>query len=191
MKVSVLRCIGLGLLLSASFGAGVSAPRADDKRAEDNNGFSVTVAFGSGLNTLPATGPSGPPNHHVFAARIKVRQGGVVHFLVSGFHMVVVYEPGTKPSDIVVPMSGTFISDPTKAPPTNVFYFGINAQGGPLNTAPTTNPLNGSNRQEAVSFSDLVTYLVICNVRQHFLDGMFAFVKVVPPDEDLTDHSQH
>jgi hypothetical protein len=22
------------------------------------------------------------------------------------------------------------------------------------------------------------TYLVICNVRQHFLDGMFAFVKV-------------
>ena len=51
---------------------------------------------------------------------------------------------------------------------------------------------NGSNRQESVSFSQPGTYLVICNVRQHFLDGMFGFVKVVGPDEDLTDeHSHH
>jgi hypothetical protein len=144
------------------------------------------------LNTLPATGLSGPPNHHVLPSEIKVRQGGVVHFLVSGFHMLVVYEPGTKPEDIVVPASGTFINDPTATPPSNAFYFGINPQGGPLNTGSTTNPLNGSNRQESVSFSDLGRYLVICNVRQHFLDGMFAFVKVVRPDEDLDDdHSHH
>lgn len=122
MRVSVLRWISLGLLLSASFGANVSAPRAEGTHAKDNNGFSITVAFGFGLNTLPATGLSGPPNHHVLPPEIKIWQGGGVHFLVSGFHMVVVYEPGTKPSDIVAPMSGTFISDPTKAPPTNVFY---------------------------------------------------------------------
>jgi hypothetical protein len=44
---------------------------------------------------------------------IKIHQGGVVHFMVSGFHQVVVYDPGTKPEDIVVPSSGTFINDLT------------------------------------------------------------------------------
>jgi len=97
------------------------------------------------LNTV------GAANHHVLPPEIKVRQDGVVHFLVSGFHMVVVYKPGTEPEDII-PGSGTFILDPTKTPPKEVFCFGINPQGGPLGTPATTNPLNGSNRQEAVSF---------------------------------------
>src|SRR6516162_3639297 len=75
--------------------------------------------------------------------------------MVSGFHQVVVYDPGTKPEDIVVPSSGTFINDLT-----NVFYLGIPPQGGPPpGTPPTTNPFNGSNRQESVSFSDQGTYL--------------------------------
>jgi hypothetical protein len=148
-------------------------------------GLSVTAAFGSGLNTLPPSGPSGPENHHILPREIKVRQGGVVHSLVSGFHMPVVYEPGKKPEDIVVPAT-LFINDPTMAPPNDVFYFGITPQGAP-NTDPTTNPPKGSNRQESVSFSELGTYLVICNVRPHFTDGMFAFVKVVRPNEPLDD----
>jgi len=187
MKISVARWGVLGFLVYAIFGLSAPALPAEGALSEHNDGLSVTAAFGSGLNTLPSVGLSGPPNHHILPPEIKVRQGGVVHFLVSGFHMVVVYNPGTKPEDIVVPASGTFINDPTQPPPANVFYFGINPQGGPLNTEPTTNPLNGSNRQESVSFPDLGTYLVICNVRQHFLDGMFAFVKVIPPSEDLTD----
>jgi hypothetical protein len=185
MKLSMLRSIGLGLLVAAGLAWTAPATRADD--TEDNNGLSVTVAFGSGLNTLPPPPQlSGPPNHHVLPPEIVVRQNGVVHFMVSGFHQVVVYNPGTKAEDIVVPASGTFINDMT-----NVFYFGIPPQGGPLMTQPTTNPFNGSNRQESVSFSDPGTYLVICNVRTHFLDGMFAFVKVVGPDEDLGDHHSH
>jgi hypothetical protein len=31
---------------------------------------------------------------------------------------------------------------------------------------------------ESVSFPEPGTYLVICNVRNHFLNGMFAFVEV-------------
>ena len=186
MKVWIPRWIGLGLLVGAGLGlTGRSLP-AEDKRPEKNDGLSVTVAFGAGLNTLPAVEPSAP-NNQILPREIKVRQGGVVHFLMSGFHMATVYDPGTEPENIVVPPSGTFINDPTAVPPSNVFYFGINPQGGPLNTAATTNPVNGSNRQESVSFSEPGTYLVICNVRQHFLDGMFALVKVVPPNEKLTD----
>jgi hypothetical protein len=188
MKFSMLRWIGLGLLLAAGLGSTAPAARADDRNSEDNNGLSVTVAFGSGLNTLPPPPQlSGPPNHHILPPEIKIHQGGVVHFMVSGFHQVVVYDPGTTPEDIVVPSSGTFINDLT-----NVFYLGIPPQGGPPpGTPPTTNPFNGSNRQESVSFSDRGTYLVICNVRTHFLDGMFAFVKVVGPDDDVDDHHSH
>ena len=183
MKISMLRWAGLGLLVTAGLSLTTLVLHAED--TEDNKGLSVTVAFGSGLNTLPPPPAfSGPPNHHILPQEIKVSQGGVVHFLHSGFHMVTVYKPGTEPSDIVAPPSGpTFINDPTKPPPANVFYFGISPQGGPLGTPPTTNPFIGSNRQESVSFSEPGTYLVICNVRQHFRDGMVAFVKVVPADQ--------
>src|SRR6516164_10118569 len=145
----MLRSIGLGLLVAAGLAWTAPATRADD--TEDNNGLSVTVAFGSGLNTLPPPPQlSGPPNHHILPPEIKIRQGGVVHFMVSGFHQVVVYEPGTKPEDIMVPSSGTFFNDLN-----NVFYLGIPPQGGPPPGTPaTTNPFNGSNRQESVSFSD-------------------------------------
>ena len=190
MKIWTLRWIGRGLLGCAILGLSARGLPAEDKRAEKNDGLSVTVAFGFGLNTLPAVEPSAP-NNHILPPDVKVRQGGVVHFLMSGFHMATVYKPGTEPEDIVVPPSGTFISDPTIVPPSNVFYFGINPKGGPLNTPATTNPFNGSNRQESVSFSEPGTYLVICNVRQHFLDGMFAFVEVVPPDEELTGDYAH
>jgi hypothetical protein len=190
MKVWVLRRIGLGLLVCASLGLSGRSLPAEDRLAEKNDGLSVTVAFGAGLNTLPSVEPSAP-NNQILPPEIKVRQGGVVHFPMSGFHMATVYNPGTEPENIVVPPSGTFIDDPTAVPPSNVFYFGINPQGGPLNTPATTNPFNGSNRQESVSFSEPGTYLVICNVRQHFLDGMFALVKVVPPNGKLTDDHYH
>jgi plastocyanin len=184
MKVWWPLSIGLGFLICADLSSNTNGFSTEDKCAEKIDALSVTVAFGSGLNTLPAVEPSAP-NNRILPPEIKVHQGGVVHFLMSGFHMATVYDPGIKPADIVVPPAGTFINDPTKAPPADVFYSGINPQGGPLNTPPTTNPFNGSNRQESVSFSEPGTYLVICNVRQHFLDGMFAFVKVVPPDEEL------
>ena len=140
MKIRMLRWIRLGLLVCAGLGLSGRSLPAEDKHAEKNDGLSVTVAFGAGLNTLPIVEPLAP-NNHILPPEIKVRQGGVVHFLMSGFHMAPVYNPGTEPENIVVPPSGTFINDPTAVPPSNVFYFGINPQGGPLNTPATTNPL--------------------------------------------------
>jgi hypothetical protein len=96
-----------------------------------------------------------------------------VHFVVAGFHQITVYLPGTNPEDIAVPSTGLFINDLR-----NLYYQGIVPAGGPTGIPVTTNPSNASNRVESVSFSEPGTYLVICNVRSHFLDGMFAFVKV-------------
>jgi hypothetical protein len=80
------------------------------------------------------------------------RNLGVVHFLVAGFHQPVVYKPGTKPEDIIVPATGTFINDAT-----NRFYLGINPAGGPLNTpatpiVPGDTRSNAQNRVESVGF---------------------------------------
>jgi hypothetical protein len=158
--------------------------------AEDDNKLSVPVAFGRGLNTAQA---GNIVNHVVIPNQIDTKLDGVVHFLVAGFHQVVVYKPGTQPEEIVIPptLPGNppplFINDPT-----NRFYLGINPGGGPQMTPGTIVPFsNSQNRVESVSFPASVgtgmpssekaekgTYLVICNVRQHFLDGMFAFVKV-------------
>jgi hypothetical protein len=175
--------------MAAVLCVGLVAPlaMADDK----DDRLSVSVAFGRGLNTAQ---PGNTVNHAILPDNIKVALDGVVHFLVAGFHQVVVYKPGTKPEDIVVPASGTFINDPN-----NRFYQGINPAGGPQMTPGTTNPSNAQNRVESVSFpasehvvaSTVVsakaepgTYLVICNVRGHFLDGMFAFVKVKEAEDE-------
>ena len=158
--------------------------------AEDDNKLSVQVAFGRGLNTNQA---GNSVNHVVIPNKIDTKLNGVVHFLVAGFHQVVVYKPGTRPEDIVIPDGAPlFINDTTN----DQYYLGIPPGGGPLGTAGTIVPFsNSQNRLESVSFPALEgrdrntgallsdnaekgTYLVICNVRQHFLDGMYAFVKV-------------
>jgi hypothetical protein len=173
-----------GLMIFVMAGLGIlqtpSSARADD---DDQKKLSVPVAFGRGLNTAQAGN--------------EVKQDGVVHFLVAGFHQAVVYGPGTQPKDIVVPPPGMlFINDPT-----NRFYQGINPGGGPLATPGTIVPFsNSTNRVESVSFpasrgasatgailsekAEPGVYLVICNVRGHFLDGMFAFIEVKGEDDE-------
>ena len=71
-------------------------------------------------------------------------------------------------TDIDVPTTGTFINDTG-----NLYYQGILPAGGPPPAIPvTTNPSNAQNRVEPVLFTTPGTYLVICNVRPHFLGGM-------------------
>jgi hypothetical protein len=178
--IAILSCIGL----TASRGM-----------ADGDERQSVTVAFGRGLNTAQQ---GNVVNNVMLPNDVKINQGGVVHFLVAGFHQPVVYKPGTKPEDIVVPATGTFINDPN-----NRFYLGPNPAGGPLNTpatpvVPGDTRSNAQNRVESVGFpaaegivggivvspkADPGVYLVICNVKQHFQTGMFGFVEVKAADD--------
>ena len=158
--------------------------------ADEDEQQSVTVAFGRGLNTAQQ---SNIVNNVMLPSDVEINQGGVVHFLMAGFHQPAVYKPGTKPEDIMVPTTGAFIDDPT-----NRFYLGINPAGGPLNTPATIDPSNARNRVESVGFpategivggmvvsarAEPGIYLVICNVKQHFQAGMFGFVKVKAQDD--------
>ena len=177
----------------ALFCIGLTAPLA---MADDDERQSVTVAFGRGLNTAQT---GNIVNHAILPNDIKINQGGVVHFLVAGFHEPVVFVPGVSHDDIMKIANGgtsTFIFDPTNPAPTGAFYFGINPAGGPLNTpatpvVPGDTRSNAQNRVESVGFpaaegtgnppspiAEPGVYLVICNVRQHFQNGQFGFVKV-------------
>src|SRR6476660_5252469 len=120
--------------------------------AKDRTPASITVAFGAGLNTAL---PGNTPNHHVIPQESTVRitkamklDGTVVfvpatvNFIVSGFHFPWVYNKGVNP--------GT--------PPT---FADANV-----------NPSGVQNRTDSFGFSTPGRYLVICNVRGHFVDGM-------------------
>jgi hypothetical protein len=174
--------------LSKKFGVtlfciGLTAPLA---MADDNERQSVTVAFGRGLNTAQQ---HNMVNHVILPNDIKIDQDGVVHFLVAGFHQPFIYNPGTSHQDIVdnlPPSTSTFINFTD-----NLFYQGISPAGA------STNPLsNAQNRVESVGFPANVgtgtppspiakpgVYLVICNVREHFAQGMFGFVEVEKQDD--------
>jgi hypothetical protein len=148
---------------------GARSVSADD---DGNNRLSVTVSFGAGLNTAqPSTNTA---NFHVLPQTIHVRTGGVVNFVVAGFHQIFVYNPGKELGDVVVPAAGTFINDLA-----DLYYQGLSPVG-----PPPAGLSNAMNRVEPVSFSEPGDYLVICNVRSHFLHGMFAFVHVGDDDDN-------
>jgi plastocyanin len=145
---------------------------ASDVPAQDTGNI-ATVSFGVGLNTAT---PNNPPNHHVLPQTIRIKAGGVVNFVVAGFHQIFVYEPGIGLNNINLAVPGArapFIDDAA-----NTYYRGIDPAGGPLMTPATISPSNAINRVESVVFTEPGTYLVICNVRTHFRDGMYAWVVV-------------
>ena len=146
--IPVLAFVGIGLTATLAMAGG------DDK-------LNIPAAFGLGLNT------AAPDNHVILPGKIRVKEGGVVHFHVAGFHQVAVYSPGTKPEDIMVLGNGR-VDDSN-----NRIYLGPSPTGD-------VSPLsNARNRVESVAFLAPGKYLVICNVTSHFVnDDMFAFVKV-------------
>ena len=163
---------------------------ASPASAGGNHDDHATAVFGRGLNT-----PLGSPvNHAILPKDIQVKAGGVVDFSVAGFHDIIIFKPGFELDDLEAASSAGFpsFSPPFVLPPDpavplppelaflepEIYYRGINPAGGPPATPETINPLNSFNRSEPVAFLEKGRYLVICNVRPHLLNGMYAYVKV-------------
>jgi plastocyanin len=156
----------IGLLVLVASAAAVPAA------AQPGNKEVVTVAFGIGMNTSPMSAA----NHHVLPEVIKVKQGGVVNFVVSGVHQIVVYNPGRDLSDLVIPAAGLLVNDLS-----GTFYVGPAAFGAaPAGWATASDGTLARNRVEAITFDSPGRYLVICNIRPHLLNGMWAIVEVEP-----------
>jgi plastocyanin len=180
-------------VLALSLGA--TALRADD---DDKVPGSITVAFGAGLNTAQ---PGNTPNHHIIPQEFKVRitkarklDGTVVfvpatvNFIVSGFHWPWVYNPGVSVAEIKTftdAHPGLFVNyEAVTATGSNVFAKGVNPGTPPTFADRGALATSGDmNRTDSFGFSTPGRYLVICNVRGHFLDGMYAWVNVVDGDD--------
>jgi len=162
-------------------------------KAEDKTPGSITVAFGAGLNTAQ---PGNTPNHHIIPQELKVRitkakklNGAVVivpatvNFIVSGFHWPWVYNDGVTLAEVIanIPTAGTFVNYDVR-----VFAKGVNPGTPPTfaDLVPANPVLSAAqNRTDSFGFSIPGNYLVICNVRGHFIDGMYAWIKVVDDDD--------
>jgi len=172
-------------------------------KADDKTPASITVAFGTGNNNAQ---PGNTPNHHILPQEFKVRitkakklDGTVVvvpatvNFIVSGFHWPWVYQDGVALGDIVVPAAGTFVNyEVVTNGVSNVFAKGVFPGTPPAFADATFSPLlSAQNRTDSIAFSAPGKYLVICNVRGHFVDGMYAWVRVVDSDDHDDDDDGH
>ena len=187
-SLKVLVAVSMLALTTAS--TSVRATNNDDDKKVPT---SITVAFGAGLNTAQ---PGNVLNHHILPQEFTVRitrarklDGTVkfvpatVNFVVSGFHYVWVYNPGVTLETVKanIPAAGTFVNyEPAGA----VFAKGVNPGTPPAFADANVNPSGVSNRTDSFGFSTPGRYLVICNVRGHLLDGMYAWVNVVDDDDE-------
>ena len=189
MLTANLRPIVTGSLFLACLA--VSAPAAVANGSGDNHRqIFETAMFGRGMNTPLAS----PINHAILPNEIRIKVGGVVDFRLAGYHDIVIFRPGVVLEDLIDAGGGSYplfppiyVIPPDPSVPVQdeiafladeIYYRGINPAGGPPATPATSNPDNTFNRNEPVTFLEPGTYLVICNVRPHLLNGMYAYVKV-------------
>jgi len=123
------------------------------------------------LNRFPNISP-GAANHHLpIPHEVKIKAGGAVSFIIGGFHQVVVYGPGTRPEDISLTTLINGAGSPPLPPliddPLNRVYRGLDPG------------LQPRDRVETVQFPNPGSYLVICAVLPHFVNGMFGYVRVL------------
>ena len=119
--------------------------------------------FGFGPN--PDPNPRALNGHALTPTKVRVRVGDTVSFIISGFHNLLIYGPGTKPEDI--DRTDLILSPPMTFPPLindpeNRVYRGLDPR--PLATAGT------QDRVEVVGFNAKGRYLVMCGVLPHFFE---------------------
>jgi plastocyanin len=126
--------------------------------------------------------PIAPNVHALLPQAVVIKQGGSVNFVLAGFHQVVVYAPGKKPSDVdtsvLLPLPGAPPTVGLIDDPGGRIYRGLDPRA--LSPEPPADPnLVSQDRVEVVGFTERGTYLVICAVNVHFADGMFGYVRVI------------
>ena len=147
---------------------------ASGARADEGAGplSSATISFGSWtapVDRFPNLSPRPANHHHLCPDEVKIRSGGCVNFVISGFHLLLVYDDGTQPGDIdaTVLISPTAGGPPLIADPKGRIYRGLDPS------------LQTRDRVEVVHFDRPGTYLVVCGVLPHFVEGMYGIVRVL------------
>jgi hypothetical protein len=172
---------GIGSAVLAAAGMATTAVVHSDEghQHEEASGplASATVSFGQwqttpALDRFPNVSDRFRNQHQVIPHEVTIRAGGSVNFIIAGLHHILIYADGTEASDI-----NQALTQPVSAPPglpllindpTNRIYRGLD---------PSLFP---QDRVEVVHFHEAGTYLVACGVLNHFREGMFGYVRVLP-----------
>lgn len=184
MRYSTLSIIGV----VAMFFIGLAAPSVI---AIDGPLANATVSFGVWQTDPPfdrilsALGPNDRTRneHELLPNQVKIKAGGSVNFIISGFHQILVYDDGTQPGDFNAGTTHTVPPQQQQMPelidePIDRIYRGLDPSQQPLYRGVNTFV---QDRVEVVQFPNPGTYLVICAVHSHFFnDDMFGFVRVLP-----------
>jgi hypothetical protein len=154
-------------------------------------GASADVSFGqwdltTPLDRFPNNSDRFRNNHQLIPGTVEIRQGGSVNFFISGFHHILIYDNGTKPSDInIAALIPTTVQPgpPLINDPVNRIYRGLDPSVMPALPG-STPPQPLQDRVETVRFPNRGKFLVICGVLPHFFDAatnqfvMFGYVRV-------------
>ena len=159
----------------------------DARPADAKNGQVLSVRFGE-LQSCALPGPS-CPGHFTIDNPGPIDKKSTVTFdmKTNAFHQVIIMEAGVQVSDIAIP------GDPDGAGPLPAPTY-IFSGSGPENPLPPldagwlvpgSDPLPpgvlavGVTRQDfSFEFQKKGTYVVICNVRSHFANGMWIELEV-------------
>jgi hypothetical protein len=201
--------MGSALLVLPSLEAATAAgrgrqPATEQKREEEEHRHerrsdmlgplaSATVSFGQWdltepLDRFPNASPRLVNNHQLIPKQVTIKAGGSVSFIISGFHHVLVYGPGTRPADINISLT----VQPTLQPvpplindPTNRVYRGLDPSVMPPLPGGAAPAQVTQDRVEVVRFPAKGRYLVMCGVLPHFVDEatgefvMYGYVRVI------------
>jgi plastocyanin len=185
--IGVLTLCGIGLTVSSAMA--IDGPLAN-----------ATVSFGQWDPNDPDLIPTNPGevpldrllqdpgvgrgnNHELIPNTATIKAGGAVNFIISGGHVVAVFDDGTEPEDIT---DTTSIEPATSCPQTagGILTFSTGRiYRGPCFAPAASNTTSDVRRDgvEVVQFKKPGTYLVICARKNHFVnDDMFGFVRVLP-----------
>jgi hypothetical protein len=171
--------LGSAALAVTGMGSAALAQSHEDHQHEEATGplASATVSFGQwqstpALDRFPNVSDRFRNQHQVIPHEVTIRAGGSVNFIIAGLHHILIYGDGTEAGDI-----NQALTQPVTAPPglpllindpTNRIYRGLD---------PSLFP---QDRVEVVNFHEPGTYFVACGVLNHFVQGMFGYVRVLP-----------
>jgi hypothetical protein len=168
-----------GLVAGTALGAAPADAGQHDHEQVTGPLASATVSFGqwhTPLDRFPNAGNTPPStNQHLLIPYVAtVKAGGSVNFVISGLHLVAIYEPGVTMADLQAAIDAGLVLEPT-------LPFGgfLNQPAGLVYRGLDPRPLT-RDRVEVVSLAQPGTYLAVCGVVAHFRDNMHGWIKVIP-----------
>jgi len=165
--------------------AGMAAPvlaagQHDHGDAVDGPMANATVSFGQWhttppLDRFPNSSPIDGNVHKLIPFDTKIKAGGTINFIISGFHLVTVYGPGTEFEDISTAVLSPIPGAPAGFPPV------VNDPAVTAAALPVFERLVGKDHVREIS---LQTTADDYSLFAQQVPSLYFWIGITPPDRD-------